>query len=771
MIEDSQVDRLVLRSHLEAHGVRVTHTDSAITALELLELGHFDAVVCDVILPGISGLELLKKLRSLIPGLPVLMVTASSKAGPAVEAMRMGAADYLVKPVSQDALVTGVITAVRGRGGRLEAPPPDRAAGPSHEARSTGRAILEQIPDGILLADDQGQVLFVNGPGREILGPQSQSIGGRPVTMLQDFPEFVAFVTQAVIGLETADSRLVRVPGTSGAERTLACTARKLSPAGAGTSPVTLIHFLDSSRHARLEAAMLKADKLASLGLMAGALAHEINNPLSVVLGTLGFLLEDLGDTNHEVTDRLRIVERNTWKCVDIVRHFLKLSRSGTGELHAVLIDRLLDDILALLSKNLAVHGIRVEREIERNLPGIMGSETQLQQVLLNLVLNARDAMEKGGTLTLRARRAGDQVIIEVADTGPGVAPQLRDRVFENFFTTKAPGKGTGLGLAICKALVEEHRGTLELVCPERGGATFRMKFPAADSGEVTCGEIMRVSGEPKMQTFDLDVLAVDDEEGILEIYRVALSRAGCRAAFYTNPELALREFVAGCFDLAILDLRMPQMDGFELCRRLLAIDSGLPVIFVSGTLMTEDDSQIEAAGAKGYVSKPFRVEELNGWLELAARTRRARRGMPYRQPLVPDRQWRVLIVDDDEDVSFILRKGLETAGKFEVVQAADGVEGLQRALDTPPDLILLDIMMPGLDGLEVCRRLRADARTATVPVVIHSVKMQIHDVLKAMQAGANHYLMKPMEIGALTRELLELLERPPLVSTGSPPN
>ncbi len=756
LIEDSQVDRLVLRSILEAAGFQVRDTGDVASAIGLLKLEHVDVVVSDVGLPMASGIDLLAELSQTMPNLPVVLVTASESASVAAAAVHHHAFDYLLKPVPRETLVAAVSAAAATRSTAIPRAMtlgvPQAAARPSPGSHD----VLEFLPSAVLVLDAQGQVLVMNRLAEELLDATRPAVLGQSYAQLASCPEFRDFLAGLVDGSAPDDKQIVHVQAKDGTTRILGCSVTPLTKMTGAPTGTRLIHFQDITQKVRMETAMIQADKLASLGTMAGALAHDINNPLSVVLGTLGIVLEDLGETQPELTRSLQVVERHTWMLVDIVRNFLKLSRSGRSKSKPVLLDHVLSDILALLGKQLTAANVTVRREIDPELPPVEGSETQFQQILLNLIVNARDAMAQGGCLTLRGRHEGPNVVIEVSDTGPGIPPEVLAHIFETFFTTKEPGKGTGLGLAICRSLTQEHGGSLNVSSQPGKGATFTLRFPAASSSRKTAISAAD-EPQPKILTRSLNVLVVDDEQPILEVYRRMLVRAGCRGAYYTNPRQALKEFTPGCFELALLDIRMPQMDGIRLAEALLAVDRSLVVVFVSGAMAAEvDNDLLQQSGAMGYIEKPFRPHSLNKWLELASRRHAAR--IAGEGSSVRPRIYRVLVVGD-EGPCRTLRTGLEATSRFKVETAHTAPSALATVQARPPDLILLDFMAKAIDGLEVCRSLKTDSRTAGVPVVHYSETGGAEGMSRAEQAGAGSFLTAPAAPRVVALELLARLE------------
>jgi two-component system NtrC family sensor kinase len=245
---------------------------------------------------------------------------------------------------------------------------------------------------------------------------------------------------------------------------------------------------LDRAKEKKLElenaqASLVRSEKLASVGRLAAGMAHEIGNPLAALLGFEELLLS--GDIEpEEQRDFLRRMKRETERIHGVLRDLLDFARprEALGEgASAAHVEPVVDAVLGLLAPQKGMRGVEVMRAIEPNLPAIALSEERLEQVLLNLVLNASDAVDgEGGRVELRARRDGDAIVLEVDDNGPGIAPSVRDRLFEPFVTTKEPGKGTGLGLAVGRGLVEAAGGTIAAREGSLGGACFEVRLPIA---------------------------------------------------------------------------------------------------------------------------------------------------------------------------------------------------------------------------------------------------------------------------------------------------
>lgn len=226
------------------------------------------------------------------------------------------------------------------------------------------------------------------------------------------------------------------------------------------------------------------AEKLASLGRLAASLAHEINNPLTGILN-YAYLIKAELPPDSAVQEDMAMIERQINAIAQIVQRLRDFSKPPRKERHMVNLNAVVEEVLALTRKDLEKNRIRIVRDLDPALPPVLASPEQIGEVLLNLVINARDAMEQGGTLTVRTRPADNQVHLEVADTGDGIPPEVMERIFEPFFTTKGE-RGTGLGLSICYSIIQDHHGTISIDSQPGQGATFTIKLPLAGGSTDT---------------------------------------------------------------------------------------------------------------------------------------------------------------------------------------------------------------------------------------------------------------------------------------------
>ncbi len=373
--------------------------------------------------------------------------------------------------------------------------------------------------------------------------------------------------------------------------------------------------FRDITGERLLEDKVIQREKLAAIGQLLTGVAHELNNPLTAVGGYAHLLAEaPLPEPWQEKAERLR---QEAERASRIVSNLLLFARGSKPEKQWVDLHATLERILSLRAYELRVENIRVVREYAVALPSVLAEPNQLEQVFLNIVLNAEQAIRsqrERGTLTLRtAAQPPGRIRVEIANDGPAIAPELLPRIFDPFFTTKPPVEGTGLGLYIARGIVREHGGEIVARSGPAGGATFVIELPAL----VPPAPVLEpepapvVAHRPALR--GRRILVVDDEPSVAYLIADALEQEGYVVRVHTESQRALTEALAQPFDLAICDIRMPELDGPAFCRILRHQESPLAdrLLFTTGdTLARETTEFLEQVGAP-FLPKPFHVEEL----------------------------------------------------------------------------------------------------------------------------------------------------------------
>jgi signal transduction histidine kinase len=362
---------------------------------------------------------------------------------------------------------------------------------------------------------------------------------------------------------------------------------------------------------ARLQRQLEHSQRMETVGTLAGGIAHDVNNQLAAILGQLHLCRETLPD-GHSALNRIHRAEEATRRCAQTTKALLSFSHQSRPELQPLDLNALVQNTAAILEPLLGGR-IRLRCHLAPDLPPISGDAVQLEQVLLNLGVNARDAMPGGGTLSLTTHLGEDgRVLLDLQDTGSGIPEAILSRLFEPFVTTKEQGKGTGLGLAMVFSILKAHGGDIHAENMPEGGARFRVRLPAAGAGAVPMTQ-----GAERLRTASPNlagrrILVVEDEPLLREMLADALTLA--RMQVTTAPDGALAWKVwqqAGGFDLVISDQRMPGCTGLELMALIRESGSEVPFILVSGQGLEGMEGRLAADRRVRLVPKPFELPRL----------------------------------------------------------------------------------------------------------------------------------------------------------------
>lgn len=357
---------------------------------------------------------------------------------------------------------------------------------------------------------------------------------------------------------------------------------------------------------------LFRQERMATLGQLASGIAHELSNPLTAVLGYAAQLLKKplAPPARAEVEKIYREADRAT----RIVRNLLHLARGVHPEKRAVNLNRLVKETIDLRRYEWSVNNIEISLELDPRLPETQADTDQLQQVLLNLLLNAEQAIlsdRQRGSIRVRSRwdASAGKIRVEIVDDGPGIDPVALPRIFEPFFTTKPLGEGTGLGLSVSRDIVQGHRGNLAVESKPASGATFTIELP------VVSAPAAKPFGSERLappSTLRGRILVVDDEALVVELVSDILRQDGHQVEATTDPQRAL-EMAAGEFDLVICDLAMPGLDGEALFHALKERGSPLAerILFTTGDLHSRRTARFLFRTGAPFLPKPFRVEEL----------------------------------------------------------------------------------------------------------------------------------------------------------------
>ena len=356
---------------------------------------------------------------------------------------------------------------------------------------------------------------------------------------------------------------------------------------------------------------LVQGERLAAIAQFVSDAAHELNNPLSAVIGFSDLLYHMSPD--EKIRPQLELISQSAHRCQRIVQNLLGFARRHPPERSAVRVNTVLDGVLEVMAYEFRTSNIGIIRDLQGDLPAIMADPHQLQQVLVNVLGNARQALDgrPRGTVTVRTRAADGLLRIEIADNGPGIAADNLPRVFDPFFTTRPEGKGTGLGLSFAYGVVREHGGRISARNEAGGGATILIELPLNGRGDDETWD----EAPPRTRagvSSGKSVLVVDDEEQILALAGALLEGDGHEVETCTDGNRALEALKRRRFDAIVCDWKMPGLGGGEFHERLLAADPAAArrLIFISGDAANESLLSLAHRHGRKCLAKPFQVRD-----------------------------------------------------------------------------------------------------------------------------------------------------------------
>jgi two-component system NtrC family sensor kinase len=469
---------------------------------------------------------------------------------------------------------------------------------------------VDAIPQAICVVDGNHAVRRANRAFGALADVPLTEITGRPLIGLVP-PAWADPIARA---LSHAEGESVELEG---AGRLFTMSVLPLAQAGDGAA---VLIFDDQTEKRRLQDQLIQSEKMSAIGQLIAGVAHDLNNPLASVVGFADYLAEQSDKAPPEMVEPLRAIRQEAERAANIVKNLLTFARKQEHERRVLPVKQILTSTLLLLKNQLMAGRIEASLEVEDALPDVAADPIQMQQVFINLVSNAAQAIEGsgvGGRIEIHAVPWLDGVAVVVEDDGPGVPPDMHEKVFEPFFTTKPPGEGTGLGLSICQGIVKEHGGRLSLTAGSQRGAAFRVELPGAKPVEVD-------SPSPAAETGPLDILVIDDEPHIQHYMWATLESWGHRVVLASNGDDGLAQIKQGPFDVVITDLRMPQLGGREMYQLLVQEypEVAQRVVFITGDTVRGDTLAFLESAGRPYLRKPFSLAELRGVLAAAVSKR-----------------------------------------------------------------------------------------------------------------------------------------------------
>ncbi len=621
------------------------------------------------------------------------------------------------------------------------------------------RQLVENAPYGIVVETGL-QFLYLNPAAARMLGAESpeQLVGSSMLDRMHPDERAAVRERSRAVG-SGASVMLLR--------RTMLRLDGNSFPASISATPIVydgqqaalvFLHDISAEHQAeeersRLEQRLRHAQKMESVGRLAGGVAHDFNNHLTVINGYCDMLLEELA-SDDPLRDEIGEIRAAGQRAAALTEQLLTFSRKQVVELRPISLNGVVEEHCRMV-RRLIGDDIEVVTDLEPQLGAVMADRGQMQQVLMNLAVNARDAMPRGGKLIIGTGNAeigpgaegashdikpGAYVVLTVSDTGTGMTPEILSKIFEPFFTTKSAGAGTGLGLATVYGIVEQGGGFLRVSSEPGHGATFRIYLPRTAQ---RVEDAAATGGRRKAPRGCETVLVVEDQEDVRRLAVSILRKNGYRVleAGSGAEAVGVAAKYAETIDLLITDLVMPGMTGRELAAKLQASRAAIKVLYMSG--YTNDGVAPQSVIDPGmpYLAKPFTPADL------ASKVREALG--------VADARRRILVIDDDQAVRDCVCETLARAG-FDVLPAPDGDAGLRMVEAHKVHLVITDLVMPEREGLETVKLLRQ--RYPEVHVIAMSGAFEGEFLKAAARMGAQATFLKPVDTGRLLTAVRQLM-------------
>ncbi len=659
LIEDSAADARLIEEFLKGtllYQFRLTHVERLKEALQRLKTTAYEVILLDLTLPDSAGLVSLEQLLTSAPSIPVLVLTNNNNPELAMEAVRRGAQDFLVKrQINHDVLVRSLRYAIE----RKQQAEALRYANEALESRVQARTqelelanqhlrqeIIHRqaVQERLALAKKAGKIgifewdihadqMHWSSELETLYGVSAQDFDGHCDSWLNMLCEESSTkvkkeLWQAVTlgkGLDT-EFKVIHPKG----DRWLVVKSALFNSDDGKPARMLGIH-MDITDKKQLEAQFLQAQRLESLGALASGIAHDLNNILTPILGVghlLPLMMPEMSEQAAKMVDTLNCSAQRGTK---LVRQIVSFARHSSGFRQTISITELLSEIERIVAQTLSC-SITIDLRTPPNLWLIEGDDTQLHQVFMNLCVNGRDAMSAnesaGGTLLIEAKNLlvddlhqqmhsgislGPHVVVTVTDTGVGMPAETLQRIFDPFFTTKPPSKGTGLGLAAVTGIVKSHGGLVEVQSRVGEGSQFSVYLPAnPGSTQEQAALLSLLSGQQEL------MLVVDDEPAICRVIQMSLETYGYRVLTAQDGMEAIALLAEHKADIAcvLIDIMMPNMDGPKAIPLLKRLSPDVPIVAMTGSITPSVKDGLAQLSPHGSLAKPFTTRHLLSLLQ-----------------------------------------------------------------------------------------------------------------------------------------------------------
>ncbi len=614
IVDDEKKNLKLLKEMLKSENYSLFGALSGEEGLKMVAEISPDLILLDVLMPGIDGFEVCRRLKQeeKTRTIPVIMVTVLEEKEHRLKAMEAGADDFLSKPVDKNELLTRVKSMLRIKSYHNAL----------QESEEKYRTVLEVSPDPVVVYDMVGKVVYFNPAFTSIFGwTLKERLGKKMDVFVPDeaWPETKVMIDKVLAGESfsgietrryTKEGNIINVSLSGAIYRD-----QDGNPAG------SVINIRDISEQKRIEAQLLQSQSMEAVYTLAGGIAHDFNNLLSGIHGRASLMMMDI-DSSHPHFEQLYGISEHVESALQLTKQLLGFARGGKYDVKSVDINEIVEKSSKMFSRT--KKEIRVHRENQENIWAAEVDPGQIEQVLLNIYVNAWHAMPGGGDLYIKTENVildenfivpyqielGKYIMISVTDTGVGMDEESQQKIFEPFFTTNEMGRGTGLGLASVYGIIKNHGGYINVYSEKGVGTTFNIYLPTSKDQVLEQEKVLSktvLKGSETILLVDDEDMIVDVAQGILKLlgYNVLTAKGGKEAiqAYKKNQDK---------IDMVILDMIMPDMNGGEVYVKLKEIDPDIKVLLASGYSLNEQASAILERGCNGFIQKPFNMMDIS---------------------------------------------------------------------------------------------------------------------------------------------------------------
>ncbi len=589
--------------------------------LELLK-EDFSLVVIDYNLSDMNGLEILREINSKKFHCPVIMVTAFGDENVAVQAMKLGACDYIVKSGDYLKRLPGIVHRVVQE--TMLKKEKEEVENKLRESELRYKTLLDNMIDVVFTADKELNILSINLASQRVFEYSGDEIRGLSFFDLiheEDKEKIIDCIKGSFAGKrELLEGFEFRIITGSGRTRDVQLNAKVDYDKEGEVIQIECV-ARDITGRKEFEQKLFQIDKLNALGLQSSGVAHEFNNILGIILGYLDIIKVEIKDTNKKVLDGLKIIEkaaRDGAEIVDKIQQFSRIKRDNEKSEELIDLIEVINEAMEFTMPRWKTEAQSkgIEYEIVKN--NFMASKyrtrcnsTELREVIINVINNSIDAMPGGGKIEFKVKTVGSNVVISISDNGEGINKDIKDRIFDPFFTTRGV-KRSGLGLSLSFSIMTRYGGEIAVDSFDSKGTTIDLKMPLVDSKIAKCDDKEVVGA---VQT--ANILVIEDEEVILDMMKLLLESRGHNVSVSSDASIGMKMYEDNMYDIVLCDLAMPKLNGWMVAKFIKEYDAvrkktKTPVVMITGYELDTENIDYKKEGVDFILNKPISFEKLH---------------------------------------------------------------------------------------------------------------------------------------------------------------